>query len=195
MNHWTTNKSHSTSKRYKPGTIIEYECGLNYSDELSYRHTGLVIEEMDKKIVVVPSSSTQKLIEKSSEKENGLWYYVLVGKNEGFDHDCVLLLNDMKTLSKKRIIGSFENMTKNDQGKKIFDHIKQELISHYFSKQFLEKENAIKDLIEENNRLRSINEQLLQDNEVLQQENGEKTKKIKTLYWKLNKTDYFKKRQ
>ena len=42
MNYWTKNKSHSTSKQYKLGTIIEHECGLNYNDELSYCHTGLV---------------------------------------------------------------------------------------------------------------------------------------------------------
>ncbi len=195
MNHWTTNKKFSTSKKYKAGTIIEYECGLNYQDELSYRHTGLIIEEFDKKIVVIPSSSTKSLIDKSSKKENGLWYYVLVGENEGFDHECVLLLNDMKTVSKKRIIGSFDNITKNDEGKRLFDDIKLELMRHYFSKQFSEKENTIKDLIEENNRLNNLNEELLHNNASLTQDNEEKAKKIKSLYWILNnKTDYYKKR-
>lgn len=187
MNHWITNKKYSANKKYRPGTVIEYECGLNYQDELSYRHTGLVIEEFDKKVVVIPSSSTQSLIDKSNEKEDGLWYYVLVGKKEGFNHNCVLLLNDMKTISKKRIIGSFINMTKNESGAKIFDYVKLELMSHYFPKQLLEKENIINDLSEENKMLKVSNEQLQKDIE-------EKEKKIKRLYWILNnKTDYYKK--
>ena len=187
MNHWITNKKYSSNKKYKPGTIIEYECGLNYQEELSYRHTGLVIEELDKKIVVIPSSSTNSLIDKSSEKENGLWYYVLVGKNEGFDHECVLLLNDMKTVSKKSVIGSFKKMTKSIPGSKIFDTIKLSLVHHYFPKQILEKDNIIRDLLEENRKIKELNEELQKDIE-------EKTKKIKTLYWILNnKTDYYKK--
>lgn len=184
MNHWITNKKHSANRKYRPGTVIEYECGLNYQDELSYRHTGLVLEEFDKKVVVVPSSSTQSLIEKSSEKEDGLWYYVLVGKNEGFDHDCVLLLNDMKTISKKRIIGSFANMTKSIDGAKIFNEIKTILIQHYFPKQLLEKENMINDLVEENKRLCNINQNL-------QRDIAAKTKKINKLYWMAhNKTNF-----
>lgn len=194
MNHWITNKKFSINRKYKAGTVVEYECGLNYQDELSYRHTGLVIEEFDKKIVVIPSSSTQSLIDKSSEKEDGLWYYVLVGKNEGFNHDCVLLLNDMKTVSKKRIIGSFGNITKSEYGKILFDNIKKELMRHYFSKKFLEKENMIKDLVEENNRINNENKELSHNNELLKQDNAEKSKKIKSLYWILNnKTNYFKK--
>lgn len=184
MNHWITNKKHSANRKYRPGTVIEYECGLNYQDELSYRHTGLVLEEFDKKVVVVPSSSTQSLIEKSSEKEDGLWYYILVGKNEGFDHDCVLLLNDMKTVSKKRVIGSFTNMTKSVDGAKTFDEIKAKLVQHYFPKQLLEKENIINDLIEENKRLCNINKNL-------QHDIASKTKKINKLYWMAyNKTNF-----
>lgn len=187
MNHWITNKTYLTNTKYKPGTVIEYECGLNYQGELSYRHTGLVIEEFDKKIVVIPSSSTKSLIDKSSKKENGLWYYVLVGKKEGFDHDCVLILNDMKTISKKRVIASFNNITKGKDGLKIFDTIKLEILRHYFPKQILEKENIIKDLSDQNNKIKNLNEQL-------QKDVYEKSEKIKKLYWILNnKTDYYKK--
>ncbi|MCM1232107.1 MAG: hypothetical protein NC489_18455 [Ruminococcus flavefaciens] len=192
MNHWITNKKHSVSKKYKAGTIVEYECGLNYQDELSYRHTGLVIEEFDKKIVIIPSSSTQSLIDKSSKKENGLWYYVLVGISEGFNHDCVLLLNDMKTVSKKRVIGSFSNITESESGKLLFNDIKIQLMRHYFSKQVLDNEITIKDLKEDNCRLNEINKKLLSDNELLEKDNEEKSKKIKSLYWILNnQTDYF----
>lgn len=196
MNHWTTNKKYSANRKYKAGTVIEYECGLNYQDELSYRHTGLIIEEFDKKVVVIPSSSTKSLIDKSSEKENGLWYYILVGKTEGFDHLCVLLLNDMKTVSKKRIIASFDNITKTEEGKQLFNNIKLELMRHYFPKQISEKENIIKDLIEENNRLNNLNKELFYNNELLEKDNQEKTKKIKSLHWILNnETDYYKKRR
>ncbi len=101
----------------------------------------------------------------------------------------------MKTLSKKRVIGSFDTITKNNEGKILFDKIKTELISHYFSKQYLERENTIKDLLKENNRIKDLNKQLQQSNGSLQKDNEEKAKKIKTLYWKLNKTDYFKKQR
>lgn len=196
LNHWVTHKKYCATKKYKSGNIIEYECGLNYSDELSYRHTGLVLEVFDRKIVVIPSSSTQSLIDKSREKPSGLWYYFLVGKNVGFDHDCVLILNEMKTISKKRVIGSFGNITQNADGKKIFDDIKSELIHHYFSKQMLEKENLIKDLLNENSSINELNKELSSENELLQKSLDEKTKKINSLYWILNnQTDYYQNRK
>lgn len=108
-------------------------------------------------------------------------------KKEGFDHDCVLILNDMKTISKKRVIASFNNITKGKDGLKIFDTIKLEILRHYFPKQILEKENIIKDLSDQNNKIKNLNEQL-------QKDVYEKSEKIKKLYWILNnKTDYYKK--
>lgn len=146
INHWVTNKKYINKKKYKPGTIIEYDCGLNYSGELSYRHTGLVLEELDKKILVIPSSSSEKYIKRTSEKENGLWYYKLVGKSEGFDHDCVLLVDNLKMISKQRVIGKFGNIQKEPAGKNLFNTIKVDILSHYFSKQYNELVIQNKDL-------------------------------------------------
>ena len=193
INHWVKNKTFSSTKKYKPGTIIEYECGLNYEGELSYRHTGLVLDHHSKFILVVPTTSGKKYIEKSSEKENGLWYYILVGEKEGFDHECVLLLNNMKVISKKRIITSFGNMIKDDEGKKFFDEIKKILLSHYFQKQYDEYTKTIADLEGELDCCKKELSVLKQDNEQLKTllgkitiENEELTSKCKSKQGKIN---------
>lgn len=174
INHWIKNKTYSSKKKYKAGTIIEYECGLNYEGELSYRHTGLILDDCQNKfILVVPTTSSKKYIDKSSEKENGLWYYVLVGKKEGFDHECVLLLNNMKVVSKKRIIGSFGNMCKDENGTKFFEEVKTTLMSRYFQKQYDKMTKRITDLEKENEANKVEISKILEENEILKNQVSE----------------------
>ena len=187
LNNWLIRKSQKSTTKYKLGDIIEFDCGLNFSGELSYRHTGIILEETDDMVLTAPTTSGESYIEKTSEKPGGIWYYKLVGKSEGFDHDCVLMLNNIKMVSKRRIITSYGNISNTQNGLQYFDKIKYELFSHYFPKQYLEYECKISDL---NAEIRNKNleiQNLLKQNDDLTTKIKEQKSKISNLYTRIRK--------
>lgn len=202
LNHWINSRSYITTKKYKPGSIVEIELGLNYHSEISYRHLGVVLEDLNKKVVIVPVTSSTFCIDNSSEKVNGQWYYRLTGRSEGFDRDeCILVLNDLKSVNKGRIIAKLGNMTDFETGKVLFDDIKMEILKKYFSKQCSEYESTISNLKKENEFLQSqitemsdIIDSLKLENKEHQITIKEKTQTINRYCWLLHtKTDYYKK--
>ena len=187
LNNWITRKSQKSTIKYKSGTIIEFDCGLNFRGELSYRHTGIVLDEIDDMIFTAPTTSGDTYIEKTCEKDGGIWYYKLVGENEGFDHDCVLMLNNIKMVSKRRVIASYGNITDNDNGQEYFDNIKYEIMSHYFSKQCLTYENRISFLESELEKRDEQIQVLDKCNNELSFKIKEQKAKITNLYTRINK--------
>lgn len=179
INDWMKNKTQSSTRKVKVGDIIEIECGLNYSGEISYRHWCVVIESMDKTVLCIPTTSRKEYIEKSSEKENGIWYYKLVGTNEGFNHDCVLMLNNIKSVSKKRLKTQHGNILETETGKEIFKDSKIQILQHYFAKECLEFEKNNDVLKNEIDDLRKANKELKNKINLLY-------RKINNLYEKLN---------
>lgn len=194
LNHWMTNKTLLNKRTFKVGDIIEFECGLNYSGELAYRHTGIILGTSNTHVMVVPSTSGTSYKQKSSEKYGGLWYYYLVGEQYGFEHECVLLLNNLKVVSKQRIIAKFKNAIEfaND-GMQLIDDLKETLIMHYFEKQYNQYQTTIADLksymssIEhENNVLKEQNMKLIQHNQSLEDDIKKHKEKIKSFYRKFS---------
>ena len=179
VNDWIKNKTQSSTRQVKVGDIIEIECGLNYSGEISYRHWCIVIESMDKTVLCVPTTSRKEYIDKSSEKENGIWYYKLVGINEGFNHDCVLMLNNIKSVSKKRLKTQHGNILETPTGKEIFRDAKMQILKHYFARECLEFEKTSDELKDEINNLKNANKDLKKKIDLLY-------KKLNNLYGKLN---------
>lgn len=179
INDWMKNKTQSSTRKVKAGDIIEIECGLNYSGEISYRHWCVVIESMDKTILCIPTTSRKEYIEKSSEKENGIWYYKLVGVNEGFNHDCVLMLNNIKSVSKKRLKTQHGNILETETGKEIFKDSKIQILQHYFARECLEFEKNNDGLKNEINDLKMANKELKNKINLLY-------RKINNLYEKMN---------
>lgn len=179
INDWMKNKTQSSTRKVKVGDIIEIECGLNYSGEISYRHWCVVIESMDKTVLCIPTTSRKEYIEKSSEKENGIWYYKLVGTNEGFNHDCVLMLNNIKSVSKKRLKTQHGNILETETGKEIFKDSKIHILQHYFARECLEFEKN-------NDVLKNEIDDLKKANRELKNKINSLYRKINNLYEKLN---------
>ncbi len=180
INDWIKNKTQASTRQIKVGDIIEIECGLNYSGEISYRHWCVIIESMDKTVLCIPTTSRKEYIAKSSEKENGIWYYKLVGTNEGFNHDCVLMLNNMKSVSKKRLKTQHGNILETQTGKEIFRDSKKQILQHYFARECLEFEKINGELKDEINDLKKANKELKNKIDSLY-------KKLNGLYAKLNR--------
>lgn len=146
INHWINNKKKVSTRNVTVGDVVEIECGINYAGELSYRHWAIVLESSDKNILCIPTTSSEEYKKRVDGVSDGLWYYVMVGENEGFNHDCVALLNNMKNVSKKRILQIHGNMMKTKTGTMIFRNIKSRLAKYYFQKEFLEYNKEIEKL-------------------------------------------------
>lgn len=149
INHWIIGRNEKKkSKKYLSGTIIEVEFGLSYKTETPYRHSAIVIKDLTNKVLVVPSTSKQEFIKRAYhpiDNPNGDIHFRKVDENDNFDHECVLTLNDMRTISKNRIIsicGFIETQDKNC----LYKEIKQNLLKIYFDEEIQEYESKIHEL-------------------------------------------------
>lgn len=101
LNRWITHKGFINNKSYGIGKIVQLDWGANYATELSYKHPAVILEEWKNTILAIPATSAaSKIAIAYHPKDNpkGKWYYRKVGRAEGFEHDCVLILNNVKTL-------------------------------------------------------------------------------------------------
>lgn len=149
IQHWIFERGKKRkSKKCSSGTIIELELVLPYKTETPYRHSALVIKEYKNKVLIVPSTSKKDFLEVAYhpiDKPNGNKTYRKVGKEDGFDHDCVLILNDFKVVSKNRIIstcGIVDTISDNC----LYKEIKRTLLNDIFEEEVYEYENKIEEM-------------------------------------------------
>lgn len=205
IQHWLVSKDRKMTVDYKPGTIAEIEFGIKYSKETAYRHIGLILENFNSTVVVIPCTSSPKYVNKAIENPEK-WNYLLVGEKDGFDRkQCVLILSEIQTISKSRIIAKYNNLAETEEGKILFKNIKDTMVRKYFSKQVQELETQIKQLEEKlDSKVRKSNDEIItlcqcvqrqeriinelkDENNELREKIDRKSKKIGSLYWKLNK--------
>lgn len=96
----------------KKGEIYQFEFGRNYEPEMSYEHRGLVLGVRKKLLYVLPIYS---YIEKKHtdvyhpddfpDSKSDL-YLLKAAEYDFLDHDSVLKINDLRTVSQKRILFS-----------------------------------------------------------------------------------------
>jgi len=121
------------------GDICIADLGINYQPECAYEHPVLIIEKIRKSLVVVPTTTKLNKIKAAYDFKtgNGKWYYIKVGQSLGFAEDCVLMLDDLKTIGQGRIIQR-KNSLKEDINKResLFFQVKELLFRHYFPVQY-----------------------------------------------------------
>lgn len=150
--------------------------GNNFSPELSYKHPAVIIEEWKTTVLVIPTTSTSSKIASAYhpiDNPSGKWFYRKVGVAEGFAHDCALIINNAKIMSKTRITSISGNLTGslNDENN-IFREIRKTMIKNFFTKEWLEYQKLIqayKDEQEKNITLQNSYDKLLKENELLKQ--------------------------
>lgn len=121
--------------------------GNNFSPELSYKHPAVIIEERKTTVLVIPTTSTSSKIASAYhpiDNPSGKWFYRKVGVAEGFAHDCALIINNAKIMSKTRITSISGNLTGslNDENN-IFREIRKTMIKNFFTKEWLEYQKLI----------------------------------------------------
>ena len=151
----------------KLGDIFLADLGINYKPECAYVHPVLILEEIGSMVLVIPTSTNSDKISTGYhpiDNISGKWYHRKVYNADGFDDTCVLLLNNLKVLSKGRLLekkGQLnENITKETS---IFYELKNTIFEHYLPKQYI---NFLK-LSDENKRLLEKISELEEQNQML----------------------------
>ena len=175
-------KSRANPKNITPpacgvGSIVQIEWGTNFSPEISYGHPAVIIEDFGKMVLVIPTTSTPSNIEDAyhpTDNPSGKWYYRKVGTAEGFAHECALILNNAKILSKSRIIsvsGKISGDINHEQN--VFREIRRTMLQKFFAKEWIEQQKIIKALEDEKQKNKELQEKydkLLAENEKLKSE-------------------------
>lgn len=179
LNRWITRKDISVSNSYGIGKIVQMELGTNFSPELSYKHPVVIIEEWKNTVLVIPTTSSPSKIANAFhpiDNPNGKWYYRKVGTAEGFAHDCALILNNAKIMSKTRITSISGNITGNlSDENNVFREIRRTMIRNLFKKEWLEYRHLALKYEEEKKKNLSLQEaydKLLEENKLLKSENN-----------------------
>lgn len=101
------------SKKYYPyqvkrGDIFQFDFGKNLEPEMSYEHRGLVIGKSGQLLYVLPIFSyiPNKHIDlyDATSKPQGNLYLLEASKYKFLKHDSVMKINDLRTVSTKRIM-------------------------------------------------------------------------------------------
>ena len=182
LNRWITKKDISVKRPYAVGTIVQMEWGNNFSPELSYKHPAIIIEEWSNTILAIPTTSAPAKVAAAyhpTGNPSGKWYYRRVGVAEGFAHDCALILNNAKIMSKSRIIsvsGTISGDLNDDNN--IFREVRKTMIKNFFSKEWIGHQKLIQAYEQEqekNKTLQIAYDKLLEENKSLKFSNNQVT--------------------
>ena len=174
LNRWITKKDISVNRSFGVGKIVQMEWGNNFSPELSYKHPAVIIEEWANTVLVIPTTSTPSKVTDAyhpTDNPSGKWYYRKVGIAEGFAHDCALILNNAKILSKSRITSVSGIIAGNlNDDNNVFREIRKTMIQHFFSKEWIEHQKlvyAYERELDKNKKLQESHDKLLEENKML----------------------------
>lgn len=113
---WAKSRHDQMRKRkIKKGEVYQVEFGKNFIPEMSYEHRGLVIGVKDKLLYVLPIFSYQPSkhtdvfhpIDNPDSKSD--LYLLKQGEHDFINHDSVLKLNDLRTISVQRVLYQQKN--------------------------------------------------------------------------------------
>jgi len=179
LNRWVTRKDVSSGRSIGIGKIVQMEWGINFSPELSYKHPAVVMEEWKNTVLVIPTTSTPAKVADAfhpTENPGGKWFYRKVGTAEGFAHDCALILNNAKIMSKARITSVSGCITGDlSDESNVFREVRRTMIKNFFSKEWIEYLKLVQAYEKEKERSRSLQEtcdKLLEENKMLKISNN-----------------------
>lgn len=181
---WISNKRKPyQTRKVKKGEVYQFEFGKNYAPEMSYEHRGLVIGVKNKLLYVLPIYSYD------SKKHTNVYHPVDFPNSKGdlyllknsefswINHDSILKLNDIRTVSINRI--QYKHSGNIDTRTYTYKNIETLVLKKYFAEFHHEFENNKKmiETLKEDNRkmteeideLKSQNQQLLEELERLKE--------------------------
>ena len=182
---WADNKRKSfQTRKIKKGEIYQFEFGKNFVPEMSYEHRGLVIGVNKKLLYVLPifSYDPQKHpdvyhpVDNNTSKSD---LYLLKKADYSFiQHDSVMKLNDIRTVSINRIL-YHQKDGRFDINSSEYKAIEELVLNKYFTSFLYELRTSISD-----------KEQLEAKNREQEQQLIELETKIKELEAKVNELEH-----
>lgn len=174
LNRWITKKDISVNSSYGIGKIVQMDWGNNFSPELSYKHPAVIIEEWTHTVLVVPTTSTPAKVLTAyhpTDNPSGKWYYRKVGITEGFAHECALILNNAKIMSKTRITSVSGTILGNlSDDNNVFREVRRTMIKNFFKKEWIDYQKLMQAYEQEKTRNQELQEKyakLLTENKML----------------------------
>lgn len=159
INDWLDRKDNNSPLHYdgpiSVGDIYMVDWNIGYSPELCYEHPCVIISEFEDFVFVLPVSGQKAYIDigfHPTKNKDGDKNYRIVNMEDGFNKECVIHVNQPKTISKTRILYKMGSLSINDDGEsKLLNEIKLEMINKYFPNEYnsiLEENNSYKRKIE-----------------------------------------------
>ncbi len=157
MQNWLIRKDYTTcNNQLKIGDIYFADLGVNYKPEFSYPHPVLILEFIGQMILIVPVTTSKITVEKAFHPEGnqaGERFYRFVNSENGFSEDSALILSEVRTISKGRLLdykGRIRNLD-------MIREIKNKIIEFYLPmnhKELIKLQNDLKLLSIENEDLK-----------------------------------------
>lgn len=164
MQHWILKKDVGKCRdSVKVGDIFYAELGNCYKPELAYAHPVVILEEIGGLVLVAPVTTSEEIVKSAYHPINnpeGNKFFRKVGKEDNFDNECAIVLSNIKTISKGRLIekkGSLKDISNENS---LFVEIKLKAFELFFPKQFIQYRN----IMDENINLKKQIEELTKNN-------------------------------
>lgn len=164
---WADNcKKSFQTREIKKGEIYQFEFGKNFIPEMSYEHRGLVIGVNKRLLYVLPIFSYDRkkrpdIYHPQDNPKSKSDLYLLKSNEYPFiQHDSVLKLNDIRTISINRILYKQKNGRIHISSKE-FKDIEQLVFRKYFPEYAYEFQKLKEEQKEQNNKIHDIEEENL----------------------------------
>ena len=122
------------------GDIFMVDWNISYSPELCYEHPCVIIEVFDDFIFALPVSSQKQYLEigyHPIKNKEGDINYRLVGSEEGFKKECIIHINQAKSISKTRLLYKIGSLPVDEFGNsELLLELKNELMNKYFQNEY-----------------------------------------------------------
>lgn len=148
---WINKKEHTKWKGEINGTKISIgdifiaNLGSKYKPEIAYTHPVSILEIIKNYVLVIPTTTNTETYASAYHpiaNPNGKKQYRRVESKDGFDKDCSLILSNILTISKGRLLDKKGCIL--DQ--KLYDEIKMQTFYLSFPIQFRQYNNTIQEL-------------------------------------------------
>lgn len=141
--------------------IIQVDYGKTYSVECGIIHYCVVLKVLDKKIFTIPMTTNSDEIKKAYHpihNPNGKFDYRQGYLDEGYTENVALYINDIKCISKGRIL-PYKSIDKINVD--AYNELKEQILKLHFKEQFYSKVDRIRDLETELKKITSERDSLL----------------------------------
>jgi mRNA-degrading endonuclease toxin of MazEF toxin-antitoxin module len=145
MQNWMLRREFTTCKsNVNIGDIFYTDLGNCYKPELAFPHPVVILEDVSNMVLVAPVSTSSEIVNNAFhpvDNPAGKKEYRKAGKTDGFEHDCAIILSNIRTISKGRLLEKKGQLNDISNPTSLFYEIKNKGFELCFPKQFIKFRN------------------------------------------------------